>query len=379
MSQKRDHIRTISGTHIGGENRGDDDARIRAGVLGCTGIVGQQFVRLLDGHPRFQIAALAASSKSAGKPYEAATAWAVDGEMPAASRSAKVIEAGIDALLGTGASVFFSALPAAQAGPIESELRERGAAVFSNASSHRTDADVPILVPEIDAEHLGLARDQASRFDGGFIVAGPNCSTSGLAMVLKPLAAFGLKRVFVTTFQSISGAGRRGLAAMDIAGNVIPFIRNEEEKMAQETRKILGSIEGGSIEPFPLEIRATCCRVPVREGHLLSIEAEFDAVPEAEAVLAALVGFRAIPQALGLPTAPERPIILRSEEDRPQPILDVRAGTPERARGMAVTVGRPRFKGISLSLIALVHNTIRGAAGTCLLNAELADAEGLIR
>jgi|WetSurMetagenome_2_1015567.scaffolds.fasta_scaffold189023_1 aspartate-semialdehyde dehydrogenase len=378
MSLKLDHIRPAAGTEAKGAVRPEAGARVRAAVIGCTGIVGQQFLRLLDGHPSIELGALAASSKSAGKAYADAMAWAVEGDVPDQARTMKVIEAHPEALAASGATIFFSALPASLAGPIETDLRGRGFAVFSNASAHRTDPKVPILVPEINAGHLDLARDQAARY-GGFIVAGPNCSTSGLVMVLKPLAAFGPKRVSVTTFQSISGAGRRGLAAMDIAGNVIPFIRNEEEKMESETRKILGNLDGGEIKLFASDIRASCCRVPVREGHLLSIEVEFGTAPEPESVRAALTGFRGMPQILGLPTAPERPLLLRTEEDRPQPALDLQAGFPERARGMAVSVGRLRFKGSSLRLFALVHNTVRGAAGGCVLSAELALAEGIIR
>jgi aspartate-semialdehyde dehydrogenase len=351
---------------------------IKAAVIGCTGIVGQRFVRLLDGHPEIELAAVAASPKSAGKTFGRAMSWAIEGEVPDRAKTMKIVEAEPEALAGTGATIFFSAVPPAVAAPLEADLRARGFAVFSNASAHRTDPDVPILIAEVNPGHLDLARAQAARH-GGFIVAGPNCSTSGLAMLLKPLTAFGPKRVSVTTFQSISGAGRRGLAAMDIAGNVIPLIRNEEEKIESETRKILGGRAQESVEPLDLEIRASCCRVPVREGHLLSVEVEFGTPPEPEAVMAALAGFRGSARLIGLPTAPEHPIILREEADRPQPALDAFAGTPARAAGMAVSLGRLRFRGPSLRLFALVHNTIRGAAGGCVLNAELALAEGIIR
>jgi len=350
---------------------------IPVGVLGCTGIVGQQFVRMLEKHPYFDLALLAASSRSAGKKYGEAQPWVVDGEIPHAARDGKIVDAGIEPLAASGVRVFFSALPPSAAGPIESELRERGCFVFSNASSHRKDDDVPILIPEVNPGHIAMAERQAT-LHRGFIIAGSNCSTSGLVMALKPLESFGLQSVSVTTFQSMSGAGRRGIAALDIAGNVIPFIRSEEEKMERETRKILGTLEKAGIRPCDLGVRASCCRVPVREGHLLSIDAEFGEAPDAEAVREAIARFRGVPQQLALPTAPVSPVILRTEEDRPQPQLDVRAGSPARARGMAVSVGRLRFKGRRLSLFALVHNTIRGAAGTCLLNAELAVAKSLI-
>ncbi len=351
--------------------------QIKVGLLGCTGIVGQQFVRLLEGHPFFKLVAPSASPRNAGEPYGEVVSWVLDGDVPRSARPLKVLETDIARLLATGTRVFFSALPAPIAGPLETLLRENGCFVFTNASAHRADEDVPVLVPEINPEHLSLASTQASRWQGA-VVAGPNCATAGLVMALKPLEGFGLGRVSVTTFQAVSGAGRRGLAALDIAGNVIPFIRNEEEKIGRETRKILGRVERGTVTPLPLEIAASCCRVPVREGHLLSIEAEFRDVPDPDQVLSSLAEFRGRPQKMGLPTAPERPVILRAEEDRPQPVLDAWAGSPERARGMAVTVGRPRFRGRVVSFFALVHNTIRGAAGTCLLNAELAFAQGLI-
>ncbi len=354
-----------------------EQPRIKVGVLGCTGLAGQQFIRLLEGHPYFELVAPAASQRSAGKAYGEAVSWVLDSDVPPSARPLEVLETNIDRLLGTGARVFFSALPAPAAGSLEAVLREKGCFVFTNASAHRTDEDVPILVPEVNPEHLSLATSQSSRW-GGAIVAGPNCATAGLVMSLKPLESRGLRRVSVTTFQAVSGAGRRGLAALDIGGNVIPFIRNEEEKIGSETRKILGRAERGTVVPLPLDISASCCRVPVRDGHLLSVEVEFREVPDRDLILSDIGGFRGLPQELSLPTAPKRPLVLRAEEDRPQPVLDAWAGSPERARGMAVTVGRLRFRGLALSFFALAHNTVRGAAGTCLLNAEMAFAEGLI-
>ncbi len=354
-----------------------EQSRVKVGVLGCTGRVGQQFVRLLEGHPFFELVAPAASERSSGKPYGAAATWVLEGEVPPSARALEVLETDIDRLMATGARVFFSALPAPVAGPIEAALREKGCFIFTNASAHRTDDDVPILVPEVNPDHLSLASSQAARL-GGAIVAGPNCATAGLVMALKPLEACGLRRVSVTTFQAVSGAGRRGLSALDIGGNVIPLIRNEEEKIGRETGKILGRAERGAVTPLPLEIFASCCRVPVRDGHLLSVEAEFRDIPDPSLVLSAINGFRGLSQELGLPTAPDKPLVLRPEEDRPQPVLDALAGSPERARGMTVSLGRPRFRGRVLNIFVLAHNTIRGAAGTCLLNAELAFAEGLI-
>jgi len=351
--------------------------KIRVAVMGCTGLVGQQFVRLLDGHPYFDLVALTSSSRSAGRPYRQAMQWSVGTEVPESAGRIAVLDTNLAAVMSEAPEIVFSALPPAAAESIEGALRERGIGVFSNASARRMDADVPILIPEINPGHLDLARRQLGRF-GGFIVTNSNCSTSGLALVLKPLDKFGIREVLVTTFQSISGAGRRGLAAMDIAGNVIPWIRQEEEKMARESRKILGQLDGVNIVLPPFEVHATCCRVPVREGHLMSAVIRFDREVSAEAATEALASFRGVPQELGLPTAPERPVIVREEEDRPQPVLDVLAGRPERARGMAVSVGRIRGNSGAISLVLLVHNTVRGAAGTCVLAAELAVSEKLV-
>lgn len=351
--------------------------KIRVAVIGCSGLVGQQFVRLLDGHPDFELAGLTASGRSAGRPYAEVMSWTAGGETPEAAGKMIVSETNLEAVLAAEPRLVFSALPAGLAGPIESGLRERGVGVFTNASAHRMDDDVPVLIPEINPEHLELVHRQRGA-GGGFIAANSNCSTSGLVLALKPLQKFGIREVTVTTFQSISGAGRRGLAAMDISGNVIPFIRQEEEKMVRESKRILGGLSAGAVEPAPFEVRATCCRVPVREGHLLSAVIRFEGEVGAEAAMAELAGFRAVPQEMGLPTAPERPIIVRTEEDRPQPALDAWAGSPARARGMAVTVGRVRPQAGALALVALVHNTVRGAAGTCVLAAEFAVREGLV-
>jgi aspartate-semialdehyde dehydrogenase len=351
--------------------------RFRVAVLGCTGLVGQQFVRLLDGHPYFDLVALTSSSRSAGRLYGRAIQWAVGGDIPDAARMIQVLDTTVEAVSGRSPDVVFSALPPPAADGIERALRERGVRVFSNASARRLDPDVPVLIPEINPGHLELARRQLARFRG-FIATNSNCSTSGLVMVLKPLEKFGIREVLVTTYQSISGAGRRGLAAMDIAGNVIPLIKNEEEKMERESRKILGTLGGEGIVPAAFSVNATCCRVPVREGHLMSVVLRLEKEVSSDAVGEALASFRGVPQQLGLPTAPEQPLIVREEEDRPQPILDAYAGRPERARGMAVSVGRIRAKAGAVNLVLLVHNTVRGAAGTCLLAAELAVSEKLM-
>lgn len=351
--------------------------RIPAGVLGCTGLVGQHFVRLLDGHPWFRIKILAASKKSAGKSYEEACRWTAGGEMPPAVRDMTLVETSADLLITSGCRVFFSALPAGIAGPLEAALRAAGCFIFTNASARRMDADVPILIPEINPDHASLLGDQIKRH-GGFIAAGSNCTTAGLVLGLKPLDPLDPVSCTVTTFQSLSGAGRTGPAALDISGNVLPFIGGEEDKMRRETQKILGRIRGGRIVDREISVRPTCCRVPVRVGHLLSIEVETAGRADADEVRALFGGFRPPPQAAGLPTAPEKPVIVRVEEDRPQPLLDAGAGRPERARGMATTVGRIRTDSRRISFLLLVNNLVRGAAGNVLLAAELTRKEGFL-
>ena len=360
------------------ENLGSDPTpkKTKVALLGCTGLVGQQFVRMLDGHPYFELAALTSSARSAGKTYGQAVSWSVGEEMPEFVRDRDVLPTSIGSVLDSGARLVFCALPSPAAQQIEPELRRRGIFVFTNASGRRLDPDVPLLVPEINADHLALARRQVFEF-GGAIITNSNCTTSGLVLVLKPLVALGLESVTVATYQAISGAGRRGLAAMDIAANVIPFIRDEEQKMTLEPKKILGRNDGGVIIPSDLAVNASCCRVPVRDGHFLSLRLDFSVDRDVAEIEAALSSFRGVPQEWGLPSAPERPLIIRREEDRPQPILDAFAGSPARARGMAVSVGRIRKNGRSVNAAAVVHNTIRGAAGACLLNAETAFHLGL--
>ena len=342
--------------------------KIKVAVLGCTGLVGRQFVRLLDDHPYFELSLLTASERSAGKP----------GAEAGAPPTQVIRETSVAAVLASQAQVAFSALPAATAGPLEAELRDRGLFVFSNAGAHRMEADVPLLIPEANAAHLELARVQLRRH-AGFIVTNPNCVVSGLALALKPLMAFGPDAVTVTTFQAVSGGGRRGVAAWEILGNVVPFIPGEEEKVVRETRKILGSLAAEHVAESGLEVFPACSRVPVKDGHLQSVSVEFAGPIAYEEIERALAGFTAEPQQLKLPTAPRRPVKVCPGDDRPQPLLDSHAGEPGRARGMAVSVGRLRLRGKRLSFFLLVHNTVRGAAGGSLLNAELAVSKGLIR
>lgn len=353
--------------------------KIKVAILGCSGLVGREFVRLLDGHPWFAIACLTASARSAGRRLAEMDS---PGEGGSGLAGRLVIrETSVEAVVASGARVAFSALPAAAAGPLEAGLREAGLRVFSNAGAHRLDADVPLLVPEANAEHLELSRAQL-RKHSGFIVTNPNCVVSGLALALKPLMGLAPRAVTVTTFQAVSGGGRRGVAAWDILGNIVPFIAGEEEKVGRETRKILGTLSAAGVRPDPMEVYPSCARVAVRDGHLQSVGVEFARPVDGDAAGAALAGFAAEPQRLSLPTAPYRPIVVRSEPDRPQPRLDLQAGTGAAAgryvAGMAVSVGRLRTQGKRLDFFLLVHNTVRGAAGGSVLNAELAARKGLI-
>jgi aspartate-semialdehyde dehydrogenase len=347
---------------------GGRDSRIPVAVLGATGAVGQRFVALLDGHPWFRVAALAASDRSAGKPYARAVRWFLPEPMPAWAAAMTVTPC---EPRQSGARIAFSGLDAAVAGEIEETFARSGAAVVSNARNHRMAPDVPLLIPEINADHLDLIEAQRRRLGGGYIVTNPNCSTVGLAVSLAPLhRALGVRRAIVTTLQAISGAGYPGIPSLDIQDNVIPHIGGEEEKMESETRKILGA----SGTPAAFAVSAHCNRVQVSDGHTLAVSVETGkkATPEEAADL--LGAFRPPILALGLPSLPERVIEVRAEVDRPQPRLDRLAG-----RGMTVSVGRiRRCPVLDLKYVALVHNTIRGAAGAAILNAELLRAKGLL-
>ncbi|MBN2345944.1 MAG: aspartate-semialdehyde dehydrogenase [Candidatus Aminicenantes bacterium] len=351
--------------------------KIKVAVLGCSGLVGRQFVRLLDRHPYFEPSCLTASSRTAGKRFAEALNDPAGASLSAATSGRLIRESTVDAVAQSGAALAFSALPAALAAELESELRRAGIGVFSNAGAWRMAPDVPLLVPEVNPGHLELARRQ-QREHGAFIVTNPNCVVSGLVLALKPLMAFGLGAVTVTTFQAVSGGGRRGVSAWDIGGNVLPHISGEEEKVARETGKILGRLAGDHVESSGLEVYPSCSRVPVRVGHLMSVSAEMARPAAVEEVAAALAAFQGEPQRLRLPTAPRRPILVPDGSDRPQPLLDVDGGDPERARGMAVSVGRLRLQGRRIAFFLLVHNTVRGAAGGSVLNAELAAKKGLI-
>ena len=345
--------------------------KIPVGVLGATGMVGQHFVKFLQSHPQFELTWVGASDRSAGKAYRDATSWRLDGAMPEATAGLTVEEC----KPGNAPKLVFSATDASVATEIERAFAGAGHVVVSNSKNHRMDADVPLLVPEINADHLRVAEQQKqTRGWDGLIVTNPNCSTIVLTMALGPLAQFGIRKIVVTTLQAISGAGYPGVASMDITANVVPFIGGEEEKMQVETQKIMGSVVGGQIVPLDARVSAHCNRVPVVDGHTVTVSVEFASKPSLAEVRAAFDAFRGKPQLLGLPSAPAVPVIYMEQADRPQPRRDV-----ERERGMAVFVGRLRECPVfDYKFVALGHNTVRGAAGAAVLNAELMLAEGLL-
>ena len=353
-------------------------SKIKAGILGCTGLVGQQFVRMLAGHPYFEIAVLASSTFSAGKKYREAADWSLPEEMPEEVKDMTLSEVSPEILIDSGVKIFFSALPAETAKDIEIPLSEKGVFIFSNARANRMISWVPILIPEVNPGHIDLISFRPDN-QKGFIITNSNCSTTGLAMTLKPLQKFGIRSIVVSTYQAVSGAGRQGLSSLDILGNVIPWISGEEDKMEKETQKIFGKIIDGKITDSQFDIMASCCRVPVRDGHLENVSVQLKENAGESEILSAFRSFQGIPQELNLPSAPEKPLIVREEPDRPQPLLDLYAGNPQRAKGMAVTVGRIRKRGRKISFALLVNNTIRGAAGTCVLNAELALVKNKIK
>ncbi len=345
--------------------------KIRTGILGATGTVGQRLIALLEHHPQFTVTAVAASDRSEGRRYAEACSWRLPGEMPALVRSL-VVQAPRPPL---DCDVVLSSLPSDIAGPIEEDFARAGYPVISNSASHRMDEHVPLLLPEANPEHLALLDCDGGSRKRGFIVTNPNCSTIMIALTLAPLAArFGVEGVVVTTMQALSGAGYPGVASLDITDNVLPFIANEEEKIARETRKILGRWNGSRIEPAPFPVSAQCHRVNVMDGHLAAVRVKLGRFAELAELEDAFTSFRGLPQELGLRSAPERPIVVRAEPDRPQPRLDRDAGG-----GMSVTVGRiARDEVLGHRFVALSHNTIRGAAGAAILNAELLVARGYI-
>jgi aspartate-semialdehyde dehydrogenase len=345
--------------------------KYRVGILGATGTVGQRFIQLLEGHPQFEVTALAASDRSQGKSYREACAWRLPGEMPERVRGLEVRppEPPLDCEL------VFSSLPGGVARASEEGFARAGYAVISNSSALRMDEGVPLLIPEVNHAHLGLLDGQGLRnADGrGFVVTNPNCSTVMLAMALAPLhARFGVEAVVATTLQAISGAGYPGVASLDINDNVLPFIDGEEEKIETETLKILGRFADGRVEPAGFDVSAQVHRVNVTDGHLAAVRVKLARRASAGELREAFASFRSLPQELGLHSAPAEPFVVRDEADRPQPRLDRDAGG-----GMSVTVGRILpDKVLDYRFVALSHNTVRGAAGAAILNAELLVATG---
>ena len=348
------------------------ETRIEVGILGATGMVGQHFIRFLQGHPWFDVTWLGASDRSAGKKYRDACKWNLNGRAPA-SVADMIVQ---DSKPGAGApKLMFSAMDASVATGIEQAFAQTGHVVVSNSKNHRMELDVPLLVPEINPDHLKLIPGQQKRRGWkGQIATNPNCSTIVLTMGLAPLKPFGITKVIATTLQAISGAGYPGVPSMDINANVIPFIGGEEEKMQQETQKILGEYSGDRIEPLAAKVSAHCNRVPVVDGHTVTISVEFAAKPSEADIRNAFDKFASVPQQRHLPSAPPRPVIYMTEEDRPQPRKDA-----ECERGMAAFLGRLRpCPVLDWKFVALGHNTVRGAAGAAVLNAELIYSEGLL-
>lgn len=345
---------------------------IPVGLLGATGMVGQRFILQLEGHPWFRVAWLGASERSAGRPYAEAARWVQDRPMPESVAGLVVRSAEVSA---DCPEVVFSAMDASVAGVIERAFARAGHFVLSNSRNHRLAADVPLVIPEVNPDHLELIHHQRrERGWSGAIVTNPNCSTITLTMALAPLRPFGIRRVLATTLQAVSGAGYPGVPSVDILGNVVPFIGGEEEKLSVETRKLLGELGEGRVKPAAVTVSAHCNRVPTVDGHLVCASVDLEARPSPDEVREAMAGFRGRPQALGLPTAPRRPVQVAGGDDRPQPRRDAMAG-----RGMAVTVGRVRgCPLLGLGFAALGHNTIRGAAGASVLNAELLMAGGWV-
>jgi aspartate-semialdehyde dehydrogenase len=345
--------------------------RIEVGVLGATGMVGQNFISFLQGHPWFDLKWLGASDRSAGKKYRDAMNWNLQGQVPATVAGVTVDEC----KPGNAPRLLFSAMDASVATEIERAFAEAGHVVVSNSRNHRMERDVPLLVPEINPDHLRLVPgQQRARGWKGQIVTNPNCSTVVLTMGLAPLKQFGIAKVIATTLQAISGAGYPGVASMDIVGNVIPFIGGEEEKMEQETQKIMGEFRGDHIEPLAARVSAHCNRVPVVDGHTVTVSVELSSKPEIKDLLHAFENYTSVPQERRLPSAPPRPVIYMHEANRPQPRKDA-----ERERGMAAFVGRLReCPVLDYKFVALGHNTVRGAAGAAVLNAELMHSEGML-
>jgi len=351
------------------------ESKLECAILGASGYIGQHFARLLSDHPSFGSPTLVATERSEGRTL--AGLWQLEQAPPVELADEKLVARTARELSRDGVRVAFSALPSGTARDIESELVRRGVSVFSNAADHRMDPHVPLLVPEVNADHLELVAAQSRH--GAVLVTNPNCSTTGLVVALAPVRDLLAPRaVHVATYQSLSGAGYPGVPSLAITDNVVPFIREEEEKIRQECGRILGRRRGSTVVPSPVPVLAHCVRVATREGHLEAVTVEATRRPRLEELLHAWRSFNPL-TGQSLPTAPDPPIELRPEADRPQPLRDRWAGRPSRARGMAAVVGRVRWEPPYLRFFVLSHNAVRGGAGASVLNAELALARGHLR
>ncbi len=346
--------------------------KLSVGILGATGIVGQRFIQLLENHPWFEVSWLAASDRSEGRTYAEAARWRLKTAIP--GPIAKMI---VSPAKPQGApKIIFAALDAGIARELEPQFAAAGCAVVSNSSALRMQEDVPLVIPEVNGDHIRLIDKQSWRtLSGGYVVTNPNCSAIGLVLALAPLhRVFTLETVMAVTMQAVSGAGYPGVASLDILGNVIPYIAKEEEKMEEETQKLLGVVKGSRVDPAPFAMSAQCNRVAVEDGHTESVAVRLKKKASAEEIIAAWNEFRAEPQQLRLPSAPNQPVVYMTAPDRPQPRFDVDLGA-----GMATAVGRLRKCNVlDWKFTVLSHNTIRGAAGAALLNAELLKAKGYL-
>ncbi len=343
--------------------------KIKVGILGATGSVGQKFIQVLENHPWFEISEVAASKRSAGKLYKDAVNWFMQTPIPKdiAAMTVKECRPNLDC------QIVFSGLDANVAGEIEADFAKAGYAVISNSRNHRFDPDVPLMIPEVNADHLDLIKEQ--KYGKGFIITNPNCSTIGMSLPLKPIHdKFGIEAVHVVTMQALSGAGYPGVSSLDIIDNVVPYIGNEEGKMQTEPLKILGTMKDGKVNAADIIFSAQCNRVPVIDGHLEALSIKLKSRATVEDIKKCWAEFRGEPQVLDLPMAPKLPIVYFEEESLPQPKLHRNID-----KGMVVSVGRlQECPVLDFKFIALSHNTIRGAAGAAVLNAELIYKKGLL-
>jgi aspartate-semialdehyde dehydrogenase len=342
------------------------------GILGATGVVGQRFVQMLEHHPWFEVAWVAASDRSEGRSYGEAARWKLKTPMPS-----RVAEMRVSPASPEGApKIIFAALDASIAAEMEPRFAAAGCAVVTNSSALRMQSDVPLVIPEVNPDHIKMIDGQAWRKkSGGFVVTNPNCSAIGLVMALKPLQdLFDIETVMAVTMQAVSGAGYPGVASLDILGNVIPYIPKEEEKMEEETRKLLGRLNGSGVVPAAFALSTQCNRVAVEDGHTESVSVKLKKKARAEEMIKAWTEFRSVPQELRLPSAPEQPVVYTGSADRPQPRFDVESG-----KGMTATVGRLRPCGVlDWKFTVLSHNTIRGGGGVAVSNAVWLKARGYL-